>query len=394
MLNRRGYRAGLSVVAAMIRMQLGVDGWRLHGQRTGVGRYILSLLQHFAAGGSADSFPRINVYVPAELELAELEIPASVAMTVLKSRLPMVAWDNLRLGPTARESVVLYPSFSKPLITRGASVVVTHDATMRVVPEMFSRRDRLIYDPLYGWSARSATLVITTSEAAKQDIVNAWGVDPDKIRVTHMAASSKFHPLPVSVDRSSLRRSLTGGDAPYFMFVGKISGRRNIPQLLRAHREFSRQGHPQKMLVVGPDYAIAETRRIAAELGVDDLLLTRSFVPDDELNGLYNCADAFVMPSAYENGSLPVFEAQAAGTAVISVDTPGTREITGGEALLIPKLEVREMVQAMTKVATDSHFRASLAQRGLTNSHRFSWAKCASETLAVCSEAVDITRRH
>src|SRR5688500_19124092 len=117
----------------------------------------------------------------------------------------MVARDNRRLGPAALDDVVLYPSFARSLITRGASVVVTHDATMRVVPEMFRRRDRLVYGPMYGWSARAATLVITTSEAAKRDIVRVWDVDPAKIRVTPLAAAKHFRPLASQDDRHTLR---------------------------------------------------------------------------------------------------------------------------------------------------------------------------------------------
>ena len=376
-------------------LRLGVSGWRLHGQRTGVGRYLAQLVEQWTAELASEYFDAITLYVPQALNRANISIPERVREKVIESALPMLAWDNMRLGPFARDSVVLYPSFSRPLVTRKASVVVTHDATMRVVPEMFSRRDRLVYDRLYGWSARSATLVITTSGAAQSDIVNAWNVDPDKIRVTHMAAAPTFYPLPATVDRAALRASLVGENTPYFMFVGKISGRRNIPQLLKAFGEFKRHGHPQKILIVGPDYAVAEALRLAADLNVGEHLLTRSYVRDDELNGLYNCADAFVMPSAYENGSLPVFEAQAAGTAVVSVDTAGTREITGGAALLIANLEVRDLVAALTRLATDQRAREELAARGYANSRRFSWKRCATETLAVCAEAADIagTRR-
>ncbi|MEJ7761103.1 MAG: hypothetical protein WKF55_16090, partial [Gemmatimonadaceae bacterium] len=113
---------------------LGISGWRLQGQRTGIGRYVASLLQHIDPPTARNSFSRINVYTPAAIDRSGLYLPDTLDTTVLASTLPMIAWDNLRLGPSARESVVLYPSFSRPVITRGASVVVTHDATMRVVP--------------------------------------------------------------------------------------------------------------------------------------------------------------------------------------------------------------------------------------------------------------------
>src|SRR5687767_3044543 len=127
---------------------LGVSGWRLHGQRTGVGRYTASLIEHFTPEVVAEKFATINVYTPHAFSPAAPDVSDRVRNVVIASRLPMVAWDNLRLGPSAPDDVVLYPSFARPLVTRAASVVVTHDATMKVVPERFQRPDRLVYGPL------------------------------------------------------------------------------------------------------------------------------------------------------------------------------------------------------------------------------------------------------
>ncbi|MEO5580220.1 MAG: hypothetical protein ABIR58_06135, partial [Gemmatimonadaceae bacterium] len=208
---------------------LGVSGWRLHGQRTGVGRYLLNLVQQWTPALVGDRFGGISVYSPHLLDQTEMPLPSGVTEIVRESRLPMVPWENIRVGPFARESVMLYPSYSRPLVSRGATVVVTHDATMRLHKELYTRRDQRIYDPLYGWSARAATLVITTTYAARDDIARVWNVDPAKIRVTHLAPASCFRPLTPDVDRGSLRTRLTGTDEPYFLFAGKLSGRRNLP---------------------------------------------------------------------------------------------------------------------------------------------------------------------
>lgn len=374
-------------------MTLGVSGWRLGGQRTGVGRYVLSLVERFSPQLVAGRFSEINLYSPAPLASTDVRIPHGVDNKVLRSRLPMLLWDNVRVGPAAADSVVLYPSFSRPFVARRATVVTTHDATMRIVPAMFSRRDRLIYDPLYGWSARAATLVLTTSEAAKRDIVREWDVDPSNIRVTPLAAAKSFHPLAARGDRHALRHGLLGSDTPYFMFAGKISGRRNFPELLRAFAAFKRHGLPQKLVMVGPTYAVDAARTLATESGIAGELVTFSYVTDEILNLIYNCADAFIMPSAYENGSLPVFEAQATGTPVVSVLTEGTEEITGGAALLIPSLESGALANAMLRIATEESLCEDLSRRGLENSRLYSWERCAEETLAACVEAADMNDR-
>jgi glycosyltransferase involved in cell wall biosynthesis len=374
-------------------LTLGVSGWRLLGQRTGVARYALSILERLTPDVIDGRFRRITVYAPRQLGTAGIHLPGSVSERVLASNLPMLLWDNLYVARKATDDVVFYPSFSRPLVARGATVVTTHEAIMKIIPQMFDKRARFIYAPLYGWSARAATLVITTSQAAKRDIAKAWDIDIAKIRVTPLAAASPFEPLPQSVDRAALRAKMFGDDAPYFLFVGKVSGRRNIPELLRGYQAFKRStGLSHRLVIAGPDYAVQAAQRVADEMRLGADLITRSYVPDEDLNAIYNCADALVMPSVYENGSLPVFEAQAAGTPVISVDTDGTREITGGAALLIPSLSSKEIADALTTVASDATLRSTLSTRGLANARQYSWERCARETTAVCYEAAQTHR--
>jgi glycosyltransferase involved in cell wall biosynthesis len=374
---------------------LGVSGWRLHGQRTGVGRYLLNLIRHWTPELVAERFDGITVYSPHPLADDGIDLAPGIGHRVLGPAMPMVAWENLRLGPSARETVMLYPSYSRPLLTAGATVIVTHDATMRLHPEHFSRSDKLIYDPLYRWSAKASTLVITTTDAARADIAREWNVDPSKIRVTHLASAECFRPLADSVDRDAARLRLTGGTEPFFLFVGKVSGRRNLPRLLEAFAQFRASStYPHRLVIVGPQYAIATVEKLADKLDVRAWLVTRTFVGDEDLNILYNCADAFVMPSTYETVSFPIMEAQAAGTPVICIDTPGSREMTGGEALLMARLDVKELIEAMLRIASDRGLRASLAARGLLNSRRFSWDRCAATTLDVCAEAARLNRRH
>ncbi len=374
-------------------LTLGVSGWRLHGQRTGVARYVLSILERLTPTVVDGRFRAITVYTPHPLKTAGIDLPGAVSERVLASRAPMLLWDNLYVARKAADDVVFYPSFSRPFVARGATVVTTHEAIMKIVPQMFDRRARLVYAPLYGWSARAATLVITTSEAAKRDIAAAWDIDIAKIRVTPLAAAAVFSPLPESSDRGALRAKMFGTDAPYFLFVGKISGRRNIPALLRGYQSFKQAtGLPHRLVIAGPDYAVQAAQAMADEMRMGADLITRTYVPDEELNAMYNCADALVLPSAYENGSLPVFEAQAAGTPVISVDTEGTREISGGAALLIPSLSAQAIADAMTTIASDDALRSDLSARGLANSRQYSWERCARETMAVCHEAAVLRR--
>ncbi len=371
-------------------MKLGINGWRLHGQRTGVGRYLYNVIKNWTPEMVGGRFDEINLYVPKPLDRSETPLPENIRECVLPSDKPMLVWENTKMSRVADDDVIFCPSYTRPLFARAKTVVVTHDATQKMYPEFFSNSVRLFYTPLYGWCARNAAEVITTTEAARQDIARVWQVPLSKITVTRLAPAEVFKPLTDIAAADAMRERQTGG-VPFFLFVGKLSGRRNVPRLLESFAEFKRQTtFPHKLIIVGPDTATLNITAIGAELGLSEHFVRLKYATDEDLNLLYNAAEAFVMPSTYETLSFPVMEAQAVGTPVICIDTPGARENTGGAAFLIPKLEVAEMVEAMSKVASDADLRRDLGERGLANAKSFSWARCSSETLAVLAAAAHL----
>src|SRR5450432_424711 len=157
---------------------LGVNGWRIHGRRTGVGRYLLNIVTRWQERGP---FTAITFYSPNPLNEPGLTFASCVESKVLSSNWPMLVWENLLLARRARDRVLFCPSYSRPLLTRCRTVVTTHDAVQQIYPGLFPLSVRLFYNRLYGWSARHATLVITDSEAGRDDIVRHWHVPRQKI---------------------------------------------------------------------------------------------------------------------------------------------------------------------------------------------------------------------
>ncbi len=367
-------------------MRLGVNGWRLHGPLTGVGRYLSNVMRYWDEEAVAGRFDRVTLYTPAPVDREAFRLPATIHERVLNPHWRMLVWENLRLGPTVSDGVLFCPSYSRPLVARGRTVVTTFEATQKLHPEFYPRRARVLYTPLYGWSAGHASLVVTATETAKRDIVRAYGVSEDRIRVVPLAPAELFRPLAAGAARETASRYL-GSDAPYFLFVGKLTARRNVPMLMEAFAELKRhRSLPHKLLVVGLNTTGLDVDVLGARLGIESDFRYVDYVPDEDLNLLYNGAEAFVMPYSYEALSLTALEAQAAGTPVITVDAPGLREQTGGRALLVSKADVRELVAALTRLAKDPALRARLVAEGLEHAAGFTWERCSLETLAVLGE--------
>jgi len=357
------------------------------GQRTGVGRYLLNVLRHWTPevlAGRAE----VCVYLPRPHGLSQISLPENLRVKVLRPEARMLVWENLRVGPAVRDDLVFYPSYSRPIITHGRTVVTTHDALSALHPELFPTADRLFYNHLYGWSARHATLVLTTSQASMQDIARCWNVPLDRIRVVYLAPAECFQRCNDLSLAALTRERYFGEPCPFFLFVGKMSGRRNISTLLEAFAHFKkRTSAPHRLVLVGLNPHRLRVREQGVELGISEALIICGYVPDQELNLLYNAAEALVIPSVYETASLPAMEAQAVGTPVVCIATAGMREITGGEAAMVPELRADLLADAMAEVAESKSLRERLVEGGLRHSARFSWRKTARETFEVLWEA-------
>jgi glycosyltransferase involved in cell wall biosynthesis len=371
-------------------VRLGVNGWRLHGHRTGIGRYLFNVVRHWTAEAGSGATDRITLYSPRPIDHQDTPLPGNIRERVIGPAWPMLVWENLCLAPAARDDVLFCPSYSRPLCPRARTVVATHEAMLPRYPDLYPLSARIFYRWLYGWSARRATLVITSCEAARQDIARYYRVPLARIRVVYMAPAEVFRPRPDATAVGEARARYARSSA-FFLFVGKLLFRdRNVPRLLEAFAALKRQTVlPHRLVIVGLG---TQTRLapVVARLGIAADVIFLDYIPDEDLSLLYNAADAFILPSPIETLSLPVMEAQAAGTPVICADTPGLREITGGAALLMPKMDASAMAEAMVRLAGDSALRRDLAARGRAAVSRFSWRRCAAETLAVLEEAAGL----
>ncbi|MEO8567073.1 MAG: glycosyltransferase family 1 protein [Betaproteobacteria bacterium] len=368
-------------------MQLGINGWRIHGQRTGVGRYLYNVVRHWDAESlRRHGFDAARLYTPAPFT----DLPAGHALDirVLSPPARMLLWENLRFAPAAAEDVLFCPSYSRPLVARGRTVVALHDAMPALHPEFFGRWSNRFYSRLYSWSGHHSALVLALSEACRQDIHRGWGIPLGKIRVVHHAADDCFYPLRDRTSSTDDRMRHFDIDAPYFVFVGKMTGRRSIPLLLQAFAEFARgTALPHLLVLAGKKPTHFDLDAEIRRLGVESRVRQTGFVDDVDLNLLYNFSDALVMPARYESGSLPIMEAQRAGAPVICLDTAGTREFAGGIACMVKTMASSLLAQAMRDIATQSALRQELREAGLEHAKKFSWGRTAELTLEVLADA-------
>ena len=368
-------------------MRLAINGWRLR-TKTGVARVLLNVLRHWSPEFVAHRFEAITIYSPVELS-AKLPIPPSIGRRVVGPDWPMLAWENTHLASVVHEDVLLCPSYSRPLWTSARTVSLIYEATQKLFPEYYPLTARFVHTPLYGWSARHSTIVVTNTEQARADIIEAYGASPEKVRVVPLAPADVFHTKHGTQRIAEVRDKYAGGGAPYFLYVGKLTARRNAPRIVEGLAAMKRGSPaPHKLVIVGLNTANIDLAGLAARLGVADDVIHHTFVSDDDLAPLYGGAEAFVLPYSYESAaSLTLLEAQAAGVPVITTDTPGLRQVAGEAALFLPDVEVSTIAEAMARIATDAALRESLARRGVENAASYSWRRSSQQMLDILHEA-------
>lgn len=269
---------------------------------------------------------------------------------------------------------------------RGVPTVLTvHDLIFRHLPQYHKPLNRWYLNltmPLY---CRRATRIIAISEATRRDLIAAYGLPAEKIRVVYEAADERFCPQPPEV--VAALRAAYGLPERYVLFVGTIEPRKNLDRLLAAFETIYAAGESDALVIAGKrgwlyDDFFARLERSSARQAV----LFPGFVADEDLPALYAGAQTLVLPSLYEGFGLPVLEAMACGTPVICSNSSSLPEIAGAAALLVDPADIAALATALSRVLTDPALREQMAAAGLVQAARFSWGQTAAATLAVYRE--------
>ena len=331
-----------------------VDADTLGRRRTGDERYVASLLRELAAPADAAGVRIAAVTRHPELVPPGIE-PLALGTPVQELRM---LWTLPRLLRRTQASLV-HTQYALPFRAPCAAVVTIHDLSFEREPELMPLKDRLVFKRVVPRAARGAARILTVSERTKRDLVELYGVRPEKVVVTPNGVDAAFSPG-------------SNGPADYVLAVGAVQPRKN--QLAAATAATAVR---LPLIVAGPvrDESLAATLRAR---GAD----LRGYVTQDELVELYRGAACLVQPSRYEGFGLPILEAMACGLPVVAVDEPALREVAGDAAVIVPEAELADGIRRA--LAERDRLRAA----GLERAGAFGWRATAERTLAVYLEAL------
>ncbi|NDJ52494.1 MAG: glycosyltransferase family 4 protein, partial [Chloroflexi bacterium] len=220
--------------------------------------------------------------------------------------------------------------------------------------------------------------VLADSEATRQDVIAEYGTAPTKISVLYSGVDPRFSPITDPDHLSALRQRYQIGEARFVLAVGTVQPRKNYARLAEA---VAAQADPDVKLVIAGGKGWLEDdlyRRIDA-LKLGQRVQFLGFVPDEDLPSLYSAAEILAFPSLYEGFGLPILEAMACGTPVLTANVSSMPEVAGDAALLVDPTSVDALADALTQLLDRETLRTTLIERGFAQAKRFTWAKAARQ---------------
>jgi glycosyltransferase involved in cell wall biosynthesis len=376
-------------------LRVGINATALLSPRTGIGQYVYHLGREFLESGEVEPYffyaknwgtalrsePLRNIATLKTKIKRFVPKPYVIARLILQARFSA----GLRKHPVDvyHEPNYLAYRFSGP------SVVTAHDASWVRHPETHPA-DRLdAIGRYFHRSLEAASAVLTDSDFVKQEMVELFGVAPEKIFPILLGVSPEFFPrTPAECNAMLADHRLAHGQ--YVLSVGTLEPRKNIPALIDAYSMLPanlQQRFP--LVLVGMrgwlTSGLEARMKPLVERGVIKPL---GYVADEMMPLIYSGAAAFVFPSLYEGFGLPPLEAMACGTPVISSRSSSLPEVVGDAGVLVDPLNVDALAESLHRVLEDREFAELLGQQGVRRAAGFSWKKTAAETIAVYRRAL------
>lgn len=366
-------------------MKVGIDIHAVGKQQTGNETYIRNLVGNLIGIDSDNTDYHLFYTHDDKLVVDERVEQTQIYPHQSVFRIPFVFPYQLR----KQKIDVAHFQYVVPPVMKCPTVVMIHDISYEYHPEYFNPLECKRMKLLIPFSARKSEHVLTVSEYSKQQIMQKYHIPEDKITVTYNGVNEQFCVLPSDADGYKCLTRFSF-NKPFILAVGNLQPRKNIERLIRAYSKLRASGKIDLDLVLvgqvrwGGKAIFDEVET----LGVKNNIHITGYVTDEELVALYNKATLFAYPSLYEGFGLPLIEAMACGTPVISSNASCLPEVGGDAAHYIDPYSERGMMDALELVANNSIVRKQLIQKGFERASDFSWKRTAEKTLRVFEEVV------
>ena len=361
-------------------MRIGIDATALPSHPVGAGNYIIQLIRAIARHNTINnSLTRDNqpdrlefiIFVQrSRLDLLSVDENPNLHLIVLPNLSPIMRllWEQIslpRLAISHQVDLLHSLHYTMPIAFPRHRVVTFHDMTFFLFPHFHTLPKRYFFRFFIHTSARQADALITDSESTRQDAIRLVGIPQGKIFTAQLGVTDEFHPIRNTPPLLQARQKYHLPEH-YLLYVGMLEPRKNLSTLLQAYANIADKIPDHHLVVVGPKgWMVENILQQTEQLNISDKVHFTGYVEKIDLPLIYNMADVFIYPSVYEGFGLPVLEAMACGTPVITSNVSSMPEIVGDAGVLIAPNDSQALGQSLLKLINDPVDRQRLSLKGL-----------------------------
>lgn len=364
-------------------MNIAVDARALlEEQKDGIASSVTNLLDNLLNIDTTNQYTFFfNKDIPANFKYK------NVKCCVLKK--PSIFWPQIRLSMYFLRhrndfDVFFSPTYSLPFYFPRKKIVIIYDLAFKNFKKYFKFFDYSMLLYLTDYSIKHSDRIISISDSTKNDILKYYNVNSNKVRTIYLGYDKNyFYPRSIHDIKTCKTKYNISGD--YIVHIGTLQKRKNITRLVKAFALLKKRGLKEKLVIVGKrGWLYDEIFETVRNLKLEKDILFTGYVPLEDLPFLISGSKCFILPSLYEGFGLPLLEAMACGTPVITSNVSSLPEVVGDAGMLINNPyssdEIAERIYSLLK---NNALQNQLKQKGLERAKLFSWNRSAIETLKV-----------
>lgn len=336
--------------------KLYINGHFFHQRLTGVQRYAIEVLKGFERAG-----------YPFEV----LKTPPLLSGGKLRQHV----WEQFLLPHRKNKDDILWSPTNTGPAYAANHVITLHDIGVFPHPEWFAKKYVRWKRTLIPRMAHHARGILTVSRFSRKIICRHLHIDPKKVKVVYNGVDTdRFKPA----DKAHINRIYTKYDItpPYLLGLGSLDPRKNFSALTKAWKRCLEQEHltDYRLVIAGGSHATLGKFKTEATANTVQFL---GYVEDADLPALYSGAQGFLFPSLFEGFGLPVLEAMACGTPVVTSAGSALDEVAGDAALKVNPKNIDSIKKGIMELVESPSLRTSLIERGLERAGLFDWDQAA-----------------
>lgn len=365
--------------------RIGIDASRVNRkEKTGTENYSTSLIRALMQRETEHEFV---LYSSGPLNGEDFTyLPSHVHSRVIRA--PRL-WTQGRLSLEMvfhRPDLLFIPSHTIPWVHPKNVIVTCHDLAFEVFPNCYKPQTRRELQMTTKQMVDWGTIIIAVSENTKKDLMSYYHARDDQIRVIYHGYNEEI-PSYTQQFSQQLRASLHLHD-PYIITVGRVELKKNILRLVMAYETLLKKKNiSQKLLIVGKlSYGAQKVQDYIINHGLQKHVFLVGYLDQKSYTSLLAEADLFIYPSLYEGFGLPLLEAFACDIPVCASRTSSIPEVVGDSALLFDPLDNESIASTMYSILSRPALRNTLQVKGKNRLKKFSWEKCARETMDTFDE--------